>query len=354
MGFFDQTFYHNAAWQWFAAVGVVIATWFVLQIAARLAIRRLRAAAARTEGQFDDLLVELLRKTRFVLVSVIAAYAGSRFLSLPTDAVSILRTLFILAFLAQAGTWGNGLVSFWLGRAVQKRYGDDGGAATSLAALSFVLKVVIWSVILLLALDNLGVDVTGLIAGLGIGGIAIALGLQSILRDLFASLSIVVDRPFVIGDFIAVGDFSGTVERIGLKTTRVRSLSGEQLVFSNNDLLESRLRNFMRMAERRVSFGFGLAFDTPAQILGTVPTLVREQIERVSSVRFDRAHLKSIGDSVLTFEVVFYVLENDYSVFMDAQQKILLGILAEFEARGIRLAHPTQTVHVRRTSLEDE
>jgi small-conductance mechanosensitive channel len=188
--------------------------------------------------------------------------------------------------------------------------------------------------------------VTALMAGLGVGGIAVALAIQSVLGDLFASLSIALDKPFVIGDFVIVGDFMGTVERVGLKTTRIRSLSGEQLVFSNSDLLSSRIRNYKRMEERRVPFVVGVTYQTPAAELEAIPGVVRDIIESTDSTRFDRAHFKGFGDSAYLFEFVYYVLSADYAVFMDIQQAINLGIVRQFAERGIEIAYPTRTLHM--------
>ncbi len=347
MQFLQTTFYGNPVWRWLAAVGVILFTWLALQVFTRAMIRHLRKIAERTTGQLDDLLVELLNKTRFLLVFVISAYAGARFLALPATTSKVLGVAFVIALLMQAGYWTNGLVTFWLARIVKRRLGEDAATATSLVALGFLAKLVLWAILLLIALDNMGVNITALVAGLGVTGIAVALGVQSILKDVFASLSIIVDKPFVIGDFIAVGDLSGTVERVGLKTTRVRSLSGEQLIFSNGDLLDSRLRNYMRMTERRIAFPFGLAYDTPTVVLAEVPTLVRSEIEKVRGVRFDRCHLKSFADSVLTYETVYFALTANYAEYMDAQQAINLSILRVFEEKGIRLAFPTRTVYAR-------
>ncbi|MDD5265421.1 MAG: mechanosensitive ion channel family protein [Candidatus Bipolaricaulis sp.] len=355
MTFLQTTFYNNPVGRWLAAVGVVLFTWVSLQVVTRIAIRHLRSIAERTSGQLDDLLVELLHKTRFLLVFVISAYAGSQLLSLPVTATKILHVGFVMAMLTQAGYWGNGLVAFWLARIVRRRFGGDASAATSLAALGFIAKLVIWAIVLLIALDNVGVDITTLVAGLGITGLAVALGVQSIFKDAFASLSILVDKPFVIGDFIAVGELSGTVERVGLKTTRVRSLSGEQIVFSNGDLLDSRVRNYKAMTERRIAFSFGLEYGTPTAEVEGVPALVRTEIERIPGVRFDRCHLKSFADSALSFEVVYFVLTGNYLEYMDAQHLINLGILRALEERGLRLAYPTRTLYVRSgASLEDD
>jgi small-conductance mechanosensitive channel len=340
-------FYGNPVWRWFAAVGVILFTWLFLQVFTRVMIRHLRKIAERTEGKLDDLLVELLHKTRFFLVFVISAYAGSRFLALPPTALKVLHVAFIVALLFQAGYWCNGLVTFWLTRTVRRRLGDDAAAATSLAALGFIAKLILWVIILLVALDNMGVNISALVAGLGITGVAVALGVQSIFKDAFASLSIIADKPFVIGDFIVVGDLSGTVERVGLRTTRLRSLSGELLVFANGDLLDSRIRNYAQMTERRVAFPFGLAFDTPTALLGEVPSLVKREIEKVPGVRFDRCHLKSIADSILAYETVYFVLTADYRAYMDAQQAVNLAVLRAFEENGIRLAYPTRAIYVR-------
>ena len=220
-------------------------------------------------------------------------------------------------------------------------------------ALSFIARLVLWATILLLILDNLGVDITALVAGLGIGGVAIALAVQNILGDLFASLSIVLDKPFVLGDFVIVGDLMGSVENIGIKTTRVRSLSGEQLVFSNNDLLTSRIRNFGRMQERRVVFKLGVTYQTPAEKLEGIPGIIREAIEARDKTRFDRSHFASYGDFSLDFETVYYVLSADYNLYMDIQQAINLAIFRRFADEGIEFAYPTQTLFLEKEQAEE-
>jgi small-conductance mechanosensitive channel len=224
----------------------------------------------------------------------------------------------------------------------------DPASVTTVSALGFVGKLVLWLVILLLALDNLGVDITGLIAGLGIGGIAIALAVQNILGDLFASLSIVLDKPFVIGDFIIVDNYLGTMEYIGLKTTRLKSLSGEQLVFSNSDLLTSGIRNFKRMYERRVVFTIEVVYQTPVEKLAAIPKMIREIIEKQEHTRFDRAHFKEYGPSSLDYEIVYYVRKPEYNVYMDIQQAINLEIFRRFEQEGIEFAYPTQTLFIQK------
>jgi len=355
MTILETTFYGNPVWRWFLALGLLISVWFVLRVLLRIVIARLRGFVARTPGRLDDLLVDLLEKTRFLFILVLALYAGSLVLSLPSAAKTALRTLFILALLLQAGYWGNGLVAFFTSRFVKRKLKEDAAVATSLAALGFLAKFVIWAIVVLIALDIMGIDITALIAGLGIGGIAIALAVQNILSDLFASLSILVDKPFVIGDFIVVGDLMGTVERIGLKTTRLRSLSGEQIIFSNSDLLGSRVRNYKRMYERRIAFSLGVTYDTGADLLEQIPKMIEEIISAQPNVRFDRCHFKSFGDFALIIETVYYMLIPDYTAYMDTQQAINLAIARRFEEEGIQFAYPTQTIYLTRSgSSEDE
>jgi small-conductance mechanosensitive channel len=233
-------------------------------------------------------------------------------------------------------------------RHYREQEGMDGGRKTTLSALTFLGRLALFSLLLLLALENLGIDITALLAGIGIGAVAIGLALQNILSDLFASLSIVLDKPFEIGDFVIVDDLMGTVENVGLRTTRVRALSGEQLVFSNNDLIQSRIRNYGRLRERRVVFHVGVTYDTPSEKLREIPELVREIVEARDRVRFDRSHFQGFGDFSLNFETVYWVLEPDYALYMDVQQEINLALVDAFAERAIEFAYPTQTILVHR------
>jgi len=346
MDFLTSDFLENEVWRWFLTLAIILFVGIVLRLLLKLVVRRLRRFASRTEGRFDDLLVELLAKTKVLLIFVVSLYAGTLILVLPEAADRVLQALFVIALLVQAGFWGDGIVTFWIRRTTKRRLETDAASATSLSAFSFIAKAAIWSVVLLVALDNLGVNINGLITGLGISGIAVALAVQNILKDLFSSLSIIVDKPFVIGDFIIVGDLMGTVERIGLKTTRVHSLSGEQIVFSNSDLLESRVRNYKKMFERRIAFKIGVIYETSPDLLETIPKLVQSIIEDLPGLRFDRCHFKAFGDFSLDFEVVYYVLNPDYNVYMDRQQAINLAILRAFAERGIEFAYPTQTLQI--------
>ena len=306
--------------------------------------RRKLHRASETEGDADDFLLDVVRRTSIVLLVVPALYAGSRALALPDATSSLLRTVTRVSLIAQAALWSAAVVDFFLRRYHRRRVESDPAAITTIRAFRFAALSAVWCVATLFALDNLGIDVTALVTGLGIGGVAIALATQNILGDLFASLSIVLDKPFVVGDFIRSGEHMGVVEQIGLKTTRVRSLTGEQLIFSNADLLQSRIRNYKRMDERRVQFRLGVTYQTPAATLARIPAMVRGIIEAAGDVRMDRAHFAAFGDSAYDFEFVYYVLSADYNVYMDVQQAINLSTVEAFEREGIELAYPTRTL----------
>ncbi|GJQ20216.1 MAG: hypothetical protein HBSIN02_05710 [Bacteroidia bacterium] len=346
MDFLDHRYFGNSVQQWLIAFGVVIVSLLVLKLMRVFLIRRLVAMAEKTETQVDDFLVDVVAKTRRFFVVILALYMGVQFITIPASVAGVLDIVVVITVLLQVGFWGNAMITFLVGRVVKARMATDGASATTVTALGFLGRFVLWSVVLLFALDNVGVNITGLAAGLGIGGIAIALAVQSILGDLFASLSIVLDKPFVIGDFIIVDQYVGTVEHIGLKTTRVRSLSGEQVIFSNADLLKSRIRNYKRMFERRVVFGVGVTYQTPREKVELVSRILKESIEKQSVARFDRAHFKEFGDSALTYEAVYYVKSPEYNIYMDTQQAINLEIMRRFEEEKIEFAYPTRTLYV--------
>jgi small-conductance mechanosensitive channel len=337
-------FYGNPASAWVVALAIFAASLAVLFVTRRILVRRLGKWAARTANDLDDLVVDLLRRTRRYFIVMVSVTAGSLALVLPAGTRAGLRTAMVIALCLQSVAWGNGVIQFWVDRYTVRRANVDGATTTTVAALGYVARMVFWLVILLLALDNFGVDVTTLVTGLGITGIAVALAVQNILGDLLGALSIVVDKPFVVGDAISVDQFTGTVEHIGLKTTRVRGLGGEQIVFSNADLLKARIRNHRRLVERRVSFVSGLSYETPRAKVERVPGMLRDIVLSQQPVRFDRSHFRSFGESALEFETVYFVLTDDYNRFMDIQQAINLEVLRRFEQEDISFAFPTRTI----------
>ena len=343
----EVTFYGNTVADWLLAAGVTAVVLFVLFAVRGLASRRLLRRAEASDTGFADareIAAGLLRRISWPFLIIVAIEAGAYFLVLPDKAVALLdAALVIVVFLQLALVCSYGLVAWANSYARDKA---DRTVKTTFGAVRFLGQVAIWSLAGLLALDNLGIDITALVAGLGIGGIAVAFALQSILGDIFASISIILDKPFEVGDFIIVGDLMGTVEYVGVKTTRLRSLSGEQIVMSNSDLLQSRIRNYKRMNERRVTFSLGLTYQTPPEKLEAVPTIIREAVEAQAQTQFDRAHFSSYGDSALIFEVVYYMLEPDYNLMMDTQQAINLTLFRRFAEDGIEFAYPTQTIHL--------
>ena len=339
-----NTFYGNEIKTWLIALATAAGTLVVLRLVEQVLMVRTERLVYKTHTIIDDVVIGALRKTKLVYLFIVSVFAGSVVLSLPPEVRSILWKVTICATVIQAGIWLSTALQIWLEN--YRKEETDGANRTTMNALSFLGRVVLWATVVLLVLDNLGVDVTALVAGLGIGGIAIALAVQNILSDLFASLSIVLDKPFVFGDFVVVGDMAGSVEHVGIKTTRIRSLSGEQLVFSNADLLGSRIRNFGRMRERRVVFSIGVTYQTPADKLERVPQLLRSAVEAQEHVRFDRSHFASYGDFSLNFETVYYVESSDYVMHMDILQAVNLAIYRSLAEEGIEFAYPTQTLFV--------
>lgn len=304
----------------------------------------------REDGSIRTLLTGLGHKWLVLTSFALAVAAASMPMALPERWLWSLRLLLVVAIALQVFVWSRVVIEWAARRYIDKRSAcgaePDPALLGAVDTFRFVLQALAALLVVLLALENLGVDVTALIAGLGIGGIALALAAQNILGDLFGSLSITLDKPFVVGDFVIVGTEMGTIEHIGLKTTRVRSLSGEQLVFSNSDLLKSRIRNFKRMKERRANFGFGVTYQTPADKLERIPGIVRELVEAQTSVRFDRCHFVRFGESTLDFEVVYHVGMPDMLSHLDRLQAIQLGLVRRFAAEGIDFAYPTRTLHI--------
>src|SRR5688572_15531385 len=343
----EWRFYHNPIEAWIAAGAAFVVVGATLFLIRTLLARHLAKVAERTATTADDAVVDLFRRTRIFFIIATAIAAGMLFLDLPERARNIGRVLGTIALILQIAIWGNGLITFWFRNYAERKAESDLSSRTTIAAFSFVARAILWIMLSLVALNRLGFDVTALITGLGVGGIAIALAVQNVLGDLFGALAIVLDKPFVVGDTISVDTMTGTVEHVGLKTTRLRSVNGEQLIFSNADLLKSRIRNFKRMEERRVLFQIGVTYDTPPETVARIPTLLREAVESQKQVRFDRSHFTMYADSALTFETVYFMTTADYAVYADTHQTVLLTIYRRFAAEKIEFAYPTRTVVVK-------
>ncbi|MBR9975792.1 MAG: mechanosensitive ion channel family protein [Bacteroidetes bacterium] len=346
MTIFEQQIAGNALYDWLIALGIAIGLSAILLLTKRILATRLARLAQRTTTGVDDMFVASIDRINPLFLLVLGLYSGSWWLSFSSDTRGIIDHVFFIAILIQAGIWAGKVLNYLITKGTRLREYEDPAAQTSLNVLGFMSGLLLWSIIFLIILDNLGVNITTLIASLGIGGIAVALAAQGILAELFASLSIAMDKPFVIGDFIVIDGFMGSVEKIGMRTTQIRSLGGEMIIFSNTDLLKSRIRNYKRMEERRILFTLDVVYGTPAAKVESIPSMVKEIIESDSMARFDRAHFKGYGSSSLVYEFVYYVLSREYNDYMDVQQRINFGIYQRFESEGIGFAFPTQTLHI--------
>ena len=337
----------NTVGDWVLALGAFLITFLVLPLAKRyIAARHRRWVEERQSPPVAIALTALIVEgTHPVFIWGLALYFASTLLDFPPHLPHahrierVVDVTIVVTLWFQAGLWAMVAARFALDRR-QRATGIDPTTAGSIEIVGFVVGLIVWTMAFLLALDNLGVAIKPLLAGLGIGGIAVALAVQAVLGDLLASVSIAWDKPFVIGDALQIDDLMGTVEHIGVKSTRLRSISGEQIIMSNADVLKSRLRNYGRMRERRVAFQLGVTYDTPPELLRAVASAVRRIIEPQPRVRFERCTLLSAGDSALRFEIVYFVLDPDYQLYVDTQQAVLIGILERFRALGVQFATP--------------
>jgi small-conductance mechanosensitive channel len=314
---------------------VFLLVWFIRAFA-----RRKLRDAHLTKSDVDDFFFDLAKRTKLLLLFLPIVHLGARTLTLPTEIVRMLAVAVPIFLIAQAALWLAGAVDFAVGRYRRTRVEHDPSAVMTLNVFRIALVAAVWILAVIVAIDNLGFNVGAVLTGLGIGGVAVALALQNILGDLFASLSIVIDKPFILGDAISVDSFTGTVEHIGLKTTRIRSVSGEEVVFSNGDLLKSRIRNFARMTQRRAQFRLQVALQTPAEKLERVPLLLRASVEKQPKARFDRAHFVAITAAAFEFELVYYVDSAEHGLFLDTQQGVNVEIVRSLAAEEVELVRP--------------
>lgn len=347
----------NPVWAWVTAAVAAPLVYFVLALALRILKGRVHALRMRVDKLPTRILDAVAGSVSRLTIGALALLAATLPLELHGKVEQAARIVLVGVAFLQVGASTKAIIDLALFEFVRKR-ADEGKEVTQQEVIArmgvarYAVLLALYALLLLTALQTLGVNVTALITGLGIGGIAVALAAQNILGDLFASLSIVIDKPFEVGDYIVVGTEMGTVEAIGMKTTRVRSLTGEQLVFTNGDLLKARIRNFKRMRERRKLFMIGVTYGTSPEHLRAIPGLLREAIAAQRGARFERAHFAGFGPSSLDFETVYWVEKPDYSVSMDIQQAVNLAILEAFRARGIEFAYPTQTMLLEKRAKE--
>ena len=341
----NQIYFGNTIKVYLIALGIFVGCILLIKIAEKIVLYRLRKWADKTETTLDDFLIKGIEKSVVPLLYYGALYIAITSLTLDDKTKNIveivslvLLTFFIVRFISST-------IMFTLTHFIKRQErGEE--KARQLRGMTVLINIFVWAIGVVFLMDNLGFDISAVIAGLGIGGIAIALAAQAILGDLFSYFVIFFDRPFEVGDFITVQDKVGTVEYTGIKTTRVRAITGEQLVFSNTDLTNSRVHNFKKMEERRVLFRLGVVYQTSAAKLEEIPKIVKEIIEKHNDVRFDRGHFATYGDFSLNFEFVYFIIGSEYVKYMDTQQSINMKIYKEFENRGIEFAYPTQTLFI--------
>jgi small-conductance mechanosensitive channel len=338
-----RIFYGNSIADWLIACTLAVAVWSGLSILRRTFDARAKRLAIDHHSTPIRLLFHLARNTKQFSFLALALYAGQEELTLPPKLQHIVWNVVLMLILAQIGLWAGRSVRFYL-QIKEIERGPDRMFAGSLDVIDFVARMLIWSLLTLVALDNVGVNITALLAGLGVGGVAVALALQNILGDLFASLSIALDKPFVVGDSLNIDTYTGSVEHIGIKTTRLRSESGEQIILSNADILKSRVRNYGRMPEQRVLTTLRVAYATPTETLTGIPKLLEGIVREHPAARFDRCHLKSLGESSLLFELSYFAQQLNVSPMLDLQQKVNFRILDEFRRLDIEFAYPVQRI----------
>ena len=339
----EQVFLENRIADYLIFAGLFLAGFGIIKIFQHFILSRLKKWAKNTATTIDDFLVGIIQRLLLPLAFFGAFYLSVNTLSLHPLLNKIINIIGMIVLMVFSARLAIALIGYGSNLYFTKK-GKEVMPDRSLKGILNVLKFVVWALAVIVFLDNMGFKVSTVIAGLGIGGVAIALAAQAVLKDLFSYFSILFDRPFEVGDFIILDEYLGTIEHIGIKTTRIRSLSGEQLIFSNADLTSSRVRNYKRMGKRRVVFKLGVTYQTSLEQLKVIPGAIEKIIKGVKGTTFDRAHFSSYGDFNLVFEVVYYVMSRDYNIYMDTQQEINFAIKKEFEAREIEFAYPTQTV----------
>lgn len=328
----------NTGREYLMALVIFVAVLIVLKIFKLAFLGRLRKIASKTKNDFDDALIKAISKISWIFYFLLALYLAVYRLTLPFNILKIVKILFLIIVVWEAVRAIQHIIEYSIQKAMARRGTEDDSAVKT---FSVIIKIVLWSLGLVLILGNLGINVTSLVAGLGIGGIAVALAIQNILGDIFASFSILIDKPFQVGDFIKIGDDAGTVEKIGIKTTHIRTSDGQQLIISNKELTEARVQNFKRLEKRRAIFNLSVIYETSKEKLESIPNLIEETIKDISKVEFDRCHFKEFGDYSLNFEVAYYVSTQEYKEYLDVVQKVNLAIFDAFTKQEISFAYPT-------------
>ncbi len=340
----DTIFLNNRIFDYFISFLLFLLFLAVFKIFQKIVLKKLERFSEKTETELDETLVEAIKKIKPSFYLFVSFYLAVKFLSIPSVVIQILDGALIAFVVYQIIIGFQVIIDYFIEKHFIKE--KDEGTKSAIINLGKIGKAFLWVFGILLIVSNFGINVTSLIAGLGVGGLAIAIAMQNILSDLFSSFVIHFDKPFLPGDFIIVGEHMGVIEKVGIKTTRIKALQGEEIVISNNELVSSRIQNFKKMKERRVVFKFGVEYGTSTKKLKKISEIVKGIIEKEKLARFDRVHFAEFGDSSLGFEVAYYILSGDYTEFMDTHQSILLQVKESLEKEKVSMAFPTRTVHL--------
>ncbi|MBN2854196.1 mechanosensitive ion channel family protein [Patescibacteria group bacterium] len=339
--FLNYQIFNNSGQDYLIAIAIFLGLYIILNLVQKIIIAKLKKLAKKTETEIDNIAVKILEGIRPPFYLVIALYISARYLNLSEPIWDILNIIFLSILVYEGVQAIQKIISFITYQALKKDNSEQ-QAKTTTKTLNIFIKIALWSFGLILILSNAGVNVSSLLAGLGIGGIAVALALQNILGDVFSSFSILIDKPFQVGDFIKIGDDLGVVEKIGIKTTRLKTLSGQILIVSNRELTTARVENFRQIEKRRSFFTLGLVYETPRADLERIPKLIKSIIEKEEGAEFDRCNFVSYGDFSLNFEVSFYVAADNYNEFLDIVERVNLEIFTTFKDNNLNFAYPTQ------------
>ena len=350
----NQSFWGNTVKDYLISLIAFIIVAILLWVFKSIFLNRLKKIAKKTKTEIDDVIIKCLQLINWPLYLAIALWVAFKFIYVAPVINKIYNyfvTIIIIYYAARIITvWINYFTNNITKKRVEEGRATDAGI---IKLINNILKGILWIIAILILLENFGVNITTLIAGLGIGGIAIAFALQAILGDVIASFSIYFDRPFEIGDYIVTGDIAGNVKKIGIKSTKIDSLTGEEIIIPNKDLGNSRVRNYKRMQKRRILFTLRVTYETPLEKLKMIPDIITKIVNENEICNLDRVNFYKFGDYSLIFEVVYYVLDPDYKVYMDIQQKINFEIKESFEKEGIEFAYPTRTIFVNSSNNND-
>jgi len=336
--------WNNSGYDYLVAVLIFLGLILALKIFQVIILSRLYKLAKKTATKFDDTLIEVFKAIKPPFYFFIAIYLGLKTLVVSDLVMTIIKVIVLVAVVYEIIRAIEKILDYFINRYFEKTGNNKVHSQSMIKTLQLIAKMILWILGVTLILANLGIDVTSLVASLGIGGLAVALALQSVLSDLFSSFSIYIDKPFQVGDFIKIGADMGEVEKIGLKSTRIRTLLGEELVVANKELTTARVQNFKRMKKRRESFSLGVVYNTDTKKINTIPKMVEEIIKKVEGAEFDRCHFAKFADSSLNFDIVYYIDSPDYVAYMDIKQEINLAIFNKFATEKIEFAYPTQTI----------